>query len=683
MIFSKFLTAAILWGVSSCAVAVSLGRTEGTVLLGRPLSMSVLLSLDEAEASAESCVSAEVFYADTRVENSRVRVSLEKMPSGQDTFIRVRASTVVDEPVVTVLVRAGCTRMVERRYVLLADPVAPQTSPPVTQAEPREDQTAKKRLVLPSVLANPPTTSSAPVRSSRSLAQTPTEQASGASRSVSRGAAVRPSVKPAARLKLEPLDLTPETLPQLRASSEMLSVPAASAGQRALAAALWKALMAEPEDLLKDAEKMSSIETDLRRLSAESKTNQLALTELQAQIQVQKRDARLWIGALLTMLVLVGCGFLLWRRWSPQHSAPWWHRKKSSKAKWFASQLGGNADVGRDSAPVASDVMSSKPPDRSTRTQPPPPPSRIASRPSSGFMPPSSRRGHTDFALSMPHTPRALKAEELFDVQHQAEFFISIGQHDQAVAVLRNHISEDTQTSALIYLDLFNLYHQLKRHTEFDELRVEFSRLFNAEIPAFDSYSETKLGLQAQEVAVSRIDSLWPSPKVLEVIKEDVFREPGDQAKAFDLEAYRELLRLEGIAKEIVEAQPAANASLLDLDLPSLPPLEQESTSNQGPASTKNETNQGPSLRLPLEYAADSTAVLPATPAHRGVDIDLNALEAERPFVTAGVPAGMTAVSKTPPVTATAASVEFSDFNLIDFELPGESCPPESQPKKP
>src|SRR5690606_27253672 len=89
---------------------------------------------------------------------------------------------------------------------------------------------------------------------------------------------------------------------------------------------------------------------------------------------------------------------------------------------------------------------------------------------------PLSRRDQTDFGLSMPHTPRAAKAEELFDVQHQAEFFISIGKEEQAIAILLDHVGDDVQTSALIYLDLLNLYHKGNRKEDYSELANSFNR---------------------------------------------------------------------------------------------------------------------------------------------------------------------------------------------------------------
>ncbi|MDP3828032.1 MAG: hypothetical protein Q8Q74_15880, partial [Polaromonas sp.] len=287
---SRFLLAVMLGGWAATGMAVSLGRSQGPALVGRTLDISIQAVLDGSESLANTCLGAEVFYADNRVENSRVRVSLEKTGPGQQALIRVRASAVVDEPVVTVLVRAGCGSPMEKRYVLLAD-LAPQqasaapANPPVP---PRERVVAFPTPVdVPPVLADikpRPVTGRLQPQGARSAQAGPAQART----------AVRAPVKPVARLTLEPLDLTLELPPQLKASRDLLSLPTASAEQRAMAAATWKALTAEPGDMLRDAGKINAMESDLRRLSAETRFNRETLATLQGQLQ-QQHDARGWI----------------------------------------------------------------------------------------------------------------------------------------------------------------------------------------------------------------------------------------------------------------------------------------------------------------------------------------------------------------------------------------------------
>lgn len=655
------LLAALLASASSAGMALSLGRSEGAPLLGRPLDIAIRVVLDDAELLPAACVRADVFYSDSRVEHSRIRVSLEKAGPGGDALIRIRSTTVVDEPVVTLHVRAGCAISTERRYVLLADPAPQQAALPAPPARLAANPPALETLPPALDKGERPATPRRPVQ--------PVRRTDAAAPAVAT-ALPRTPAKPVARLTLEPLNLSLEPLPRLRISRELQSLPAASAGQRALAAAMWKALTAEPEDVLRDAEKMSSMEADLQRLSMDTKANQEALAKLQGQLQLQQREAKAWTYAGLVALVLGVAGgiYLGRRRYAGRDAAepggPWWRRKKPARMDWFAGGARGDARPGEDSLPADSDLLYPLPQGRKMqagdRGRGPSGPAARAS--SEAPPPPLSRRDRGDFALSMPHTPRSVKAEELFDVQHQAEFFMSVGRHDQAVEVLRNHIGEDVQTSALIYLDLFGLYHQLKRRADFDELRGEFNRLFNADIPPFESYTGASQGLESYEAVLARIVALWPTPEVLQVIEESVFRKLGAQTEPFGLEAYRELLFLYGIAKEIVQTQPASGESLLDFDLPSSP-----MGAPAGSNHRKGERQTARDLALPpitLTPAQD----LPT------LDIDLDSLGRDpvAALVTLPVvPVSLRLPKQEDAEAGTAAAVE--EGNLIDFDLSGSS----------
>ena len=376
-----------------------------------------------------------------------------------------------------------------------------------------------------------------------------------------------------------------------------------------------------------------------------------------------------WTYAGLVALVLgVAGGIYLGRRRyagrdAEESGGPWWRRKKPARMDWFAGGVGGDVRPGEDSLPADSDLlylpqgrkvqagdMGRKPSGTAARASFEAPP------------PPLSRRDRGDFALSMPHTPRSVKAEELFDVQHQAEFFMSVGRHDQAVEVLRNHIGEDVQTSALIYLDLFGLYHQLKRRADFDELRGEFNRLFNADIPPFESYTGSSLGLESYEAVLSRIVALWPAPEVLQVIEESVFRKLGAPAEPFGLEAYRELLFLYGIAKEIVQTQPASSESLLDFDLPS---------SSMAASADSSHRRRDKPVASDLAFPPISL-----TPSHDlpALDIDLNTLGRDPIAALVTLPAKPISLQLPKQEDAGAAAEE--EGNLIDFDLSGSSLQP-------
>jgi len=312
---------------------------------------------------------------------------------------------------------------------------------------------------------------------------------------------------------------------------------------------------------------------------------------------------------------------------------------------------------------------------------------------------------HGDFVASIPGSARAVNAEELFDIQQQADFFISLGQHEQAIEVLKNHISDNVETSALAYLDLLKIYHSLDRREEYDQLRNDFNKVFNAQVPVFDAYSDKSSGLEAYHNALGRIEALWPSPKVLEIIEESIFRKPGSgDGEAFGLEAYRELLLLYAMAKDVVER----GGNVMDFDMSGLsqppgmdahPPTGFSNTSIQ-PLSASLEmarrSDSGrDSLGNSLGTADDEDAPLPEIPMPRpsprlGLDIDLSEPapltsafmeiaddpnRSQRPDLSLGLAMDSIDSGK--------GDDKPADSNLVDFELFDAATERDIAPKKP
>jgi pilus assembly protein FimV len=116
-----------LVGLGLDANALTLGRVRGAALVGQPLETAISVELGQGEFATALCPEAEVFYADTRVSQDRVRVAVTA-GAGQSAVVRVSSAMPVDEPVVTVYVRVGCEQRSTRRYVLLADVPSEQAS---------------------------------------------------------------------------------------------------------------------------------------------------------------------------------------------------------------------------------------------------------------------------------------------------------------------------------------------------------------------------------------------------------------------------------------------------------------------------------------------------------------------------------------------------------------------------
>ena len=646
---------------------MSLGRHSGAALIGRPLDMSVQAVLEAQDDAGSLCMEADVFYADNKVDKSRVRVTLERSASApQQALIRVRSSALIDEPVVTLYLRVGCQQKTERRYVSLAELVS--------------ETVLDKNTLTPMPLAAPVrAVEGMPVASVKEqpLASRPKNQrASTATKNNQTAAHAKP------HLKLEPLDLVIERNPQLKASAELLSIPVTNPQERAAASALWRALSAQPEDILRDTEKLQSLENSVRGLQAQRQKTLLSIDDLNVKLQQAQADRYanplVYLLVALFLAAMFGLAYLLRHRLFRQRTEsgdkPWWRKNdayQSQQAAWVDSSPSHDQYESRAGRFAAAQKSALVDVDVDFDLNPASPPSGdLRPAVSANFidsMPlyPKDRFG---FGSSLLQSTRAVNAEELFDVQQQADFFVSIGQYEQAIELLRSHIAENPETSALVYLDLFNLYHQLKRPAEYDALRASFNQHFNAQIPTFELYTDKNLGLEAYQLALSRIEALWPSPKVLEIIEESLFKRSDTTAEAFNLEAYRELLLLYSVAKEIIspESKAAVSMAAKKFDLPEQPidsansrPMTFMSTSIQ-PLSASMDGNQQVGQNISIEDLMAS--VIPPASRRIGLDINLSDLAA------LGDMAG---------TSEALGSQIFTEFNV---DAPGARPTPESGP---
>ena len=575
--------------MATSSVAMTLGRYSGAALIGRPLDLSVLAVLDAQDSSAALCLDADVFYGDNRLAKSRVQVTVEKPPSGNtDALIRIRSSSFIDEPVVTFYVRVGCLQKIEKRYVVLAEPGPEMASAGTVPL-------AKSQAVTGSTPGSVPGSAGAvldPGAVIAAVALLPRQarvQTDGRKSQRLKAAEVPStesvrSVRNSARLRLEPLDSSGDRNLSLRPSAVLLRLPDASPQQRLEAAALWRSLSSEPGDIARDAAKLQVLDLQVRSLQLQGQKNVAAFENMNVQLQQARADryANALVYAMAALLLVAVAALVYFLRRSSsfgnkgRDDLPWWRKNEAFEKGWAGSRRNAH----QMSVPSVAAVHN-KDEAKSTeygldldldidlsRNAPESAISRPMSRPGHvNSVPSLAGRDRSDFSLSMTQPARAVKAEELFDVQQQADFFVSLGQHDQAIELLHNHIDENLQTSALVYLDLFDLYHQLQRNADYEALRKNFNQLFNANIPAFDFYNDSSPGLQAYQGALTRIEALWPSPKVLDVIEESIFRRPDSVSESFDLEAYRELLLLYSMAREINSTQETSTGAAVNFDL--------------------------------------------------------------------------------------------------------------------
>ena len=568
-------------------MALTLGRSRGVALIGRPLDLAIALTLDTPRQAEDLCEEADVFHGDARVDRSRVTVRIEP-GRGQETVVRVRSAQPVDEPVVTVYLRLGCNNQkATRRYVLLAEePGELALSATVPLLGPAAIVTPLPGVRPAAVASEDAPTRAAAPRGSRGRAPVTRlrRDADAGEKPAPRVAAAkletalappqgrRSAATPRAgsRLKLDLLDLQPERDPSLRASAGLAAAPSTDEQVRAQAAALWRSINAQPEDLLRDLQRVQALETDVKGLRTLVAGNDSTLNDLRGQLEQAREERTLTLAAIALLTLLLAAIVVTWwlRRSERLGSGEWWRREPVAVAARAADaarvtktspSAGGrveDVDLRVDESMFESLKQGPRAPQVVVVAVParPPAASRApvpAGEPHSTF--------HSSFQASQAASMRMVKAEELVDIQQQADFFMSLGQAEQAIEVLESHIRNNVETSALVWLDLLAIYRALKRREDYELLRGDFQRVFNAEVPEYDATPTVSGGLEDYPRALSRISALWPSPKVMDVIEESIFRRPGTgDGEPFDLEAYRELVMLYNLGREVVT--PAAVA---------------------------------------------------------------------------------------------------------------------------
>jgi pilus assembly protein FimV len=168
------------------------------------------------------------------------------------------------------------------------------------------------------------------------------------------------------------------------------------------------------------------------------------------------------------------------------------------------------------------------------------------------------RAAPRDFSGSMSAPLRSINTQEVLDIRQQAEFFMTLGQYDDAISLLEAHIAENPRSNPLVYLDLLKALHTLSRKVTFDHYRNAFNSVFTGQIPVYTQFNQVGAGLEAYPELCDQIASMWPSPAVVDFIETYLVRDPeGATDLRLDLEAFRELLLLHAIAGRLGAEHPS------------------------------------------------------------------------------------------------------------------------------
>ena len=634
------------------SLAMTLGRVRGVALVGQSLDVLVQIQLNADESASALCLEADVFHADARQDSGRVRVTVEPTAQVNTVNARVISSSFIDEPMVTVYLRAGCAQKSSRRYVLLTDFPSELTLPGVAPSA------ASPSLALPAAGTGP-----AAAESTSGLVGNPQRNADLAGVPLAATppatSVVAPKPQPPARPRppKAPANLLPGPIRQAPAIQAPRSPAAAkivatapvvatapptqtgekaqkpkeagsSAGQSRLTldplvvltqrVASLESSASSPtsdgtRDGVRDAQRMQSLEESVKTLVALAAKNEASLQDMRRQVLVAQADRVpvQWLyGLLALVLACLAAIAYMWSRLNAGIAPANASANANAKDDW--SRAARNAPpvaaadglkVPQSALPEVQQSGAGKFISKPAALQGSGGESRVESRYSSltGLEDaPSSeldvslvemtesnfdqlmKSGTSHSAIRpgplspqveiMPATTkmqalaaRPVNSERLFDVRQQADFFVSLGQTDQAVQILEKQINDHGETSPLIYLDLLQIFHSLNLKTDFRQFREDFNLLFNARVPEFAAFRNEGKSLEEYPHVLAHITALWSTRKALMVIEASIFRDSlDDRSTPFDLAAFRDLLLLHAIAQSFtIREEPSSDLSPL------------------------------------------------------------------------------------------------------------------------
>jgi pilus assembly protein FimV len=561
---------------ASHAKALGFGNASGLTALGRPLAFSVSLRFEPGELIEPACVAADVDVGDRRLPPDQVVARLVRDGATGERRIRVSTSVPVDEPSLTVTVRAGCPPRLTRGFVVFADP--PHTLPHMADASGPADEAVEGGGSNPGPFGAAAAPASAPVAAAPRRPARPARSAP-ASRAAALPNASAPPADAGARSTSPPVARkAPAPAPARSRAPErpqrpVLQLDAPEDDERSTptpepATASASAVMpatdaAELARRAQDEARLKALEASVQQLLAERRTKDQALDALQARVRAaeQARYANPVTYALAALCLLLAGAvvglFLLRRR--DQARAAWWTAEAARAAEPESLLKPEPADDWSSPAKLGDG------PALDLRPRRPPVAAPVAPEGSAGIAPTAAAAVDSTSGADLADggLRRPMSAEELIDLEQQVEFFVVLGQDEAAIDLLMGHVRSTSGVSPLPYLKLLEIYRRRDEREPYERIRERFNRRFNAYAPEWGVDPESGNSLEGYPDVLGRVQGVWQSPAdAMAILDRLLFRR--EAGPTFDVPAYRELLFLYGISRDLAERDvPASGVDLL------------------------------------------------------------------------------------------------------------------------
>ena len=598
---SRCLIVTVLMVMTGTSPALTIGRHQGVAALGRPLDLQVPVGLDSGMDPSDLCPEVEVSYGEIRL-GPRL-VDVQTSGSGESVRVRIRVAQVLDEPFAAVQLRIGCSQKLSRRFVLLAEaPAGEEPTVISASAAPVADEPA---------LASPAPSAAALGAALPPISLEPSNAARPGTPAL-RPRTVRPEATQS-RLQLDPLAIR--------------SQGAASAGIPAVSVVSPISAASAPAPTPGGSSpavigQVQALEDEVRKLQEALVRSESAAAQLRTRVEERERfDNPLVYALALGCALLMALAGLAWRRARARRTAVWW-RESAGAPSSVVGEVGASPSDGV--VPLKVGGRGGGLLGRFSHAADPIDPSPLSSK---GRAPDVAESigtpvAHAAFDGDQP-APQALSSYELSDTQQEADFFVSLGEYDRAIDVLRNHVESHPQSSAMAWLDLLAIQHKLGRQQDYEEHRRDFERLFTARLPAFDDIDTVQRGLEDHPELLARIEALWPDTAVVDLIHDSLFRGHGDNdsGQLLGLQTFRDLLFLHQMAQEIAVLERGGHALAAG--------------GTKGPTSGTQNSSIGADAPNLAFHAPDIPPVNPPAPrpygtgGRLGLDIDLEEVLAQ------------------------------------------------------
>lgn len=579
----KLLTGSSLVLVAAHCAALTITSPQGAVYIGRALDVRIPSKLEADDAVDNLCLKAEVRYGDELLPDRLVDVALSRNGDGSGV-LRVRSTRVVNEPIVSLSVQSGChTSVFRRSFTLLADLDPEIVTPAVsTVTESREPPAQAPAAAPPASPAD-----ARPTQSTRTSVSAPRTKVKPASRKVAKSvkaakkvspSPVRVTPKPAkeagARLKLEPIDLSPTAAPATPVATAPAAVPStvpASVGTPADAA---------DAALLKELQSMRAEQAQMR---ADMQTLQSRL----AVAQQSSGTSPLVYG--LSALVALLAAALFWlkrqRDEALQHTAAPIDWSVNAPDEFVANPAGAPAVVAAEVSDAVPGLVVTEVPTEAEAL----PPSSVSAPASVEVVPvlPAglpehqalvsvAEEGGADGPVSVldwpfPDSTQALDAAllssakptgssgqpeegepagsqvalaDMADAWEQMVFLESIGQADEAMLMAERFVQQHPKSCEGFYLRWLHMAQAQSDLAGIAQATQLYEQHYQRFVPPRASSGLAGTGLELDAGFSQRLAQVWPSTEVPVVLQEALVSLPGEVLAERSLAAFEDLFAL-------------------------------------------------------------------------------------------------------------------------------------------